>query len=67
MKKKQRFEVKEGESIDECLQRMQQLGYQPIKRMEKPVFTEVKGKEPVWKKQQIMFEGILIDNQQEKS
>ncbi len=50
MKKKQRFEVKEGESIDECLQRMQQLGYQPIKRMEKPVFTEVKGKEPVWKK-----------------
>lgn len=65
--KKQRFEVQEGETIDACLQRMHQLGYMPTKRMEKPVFAEDKQKEPVWIKQQIMFEGILAENEKKNT
>ncbi|WP_180954609.1 NETI motif-containing protein [Bacillus sp. V5-8f] len=58
------FEVTDGESIDECLDRMKEAGYLPIKRIEKPIFEEkVKdGKveyEPVQRK--IVFEGKLIE------
>ncbi|PLT33456.1 NETI motif-containing protein [Bacillus sp. V5-8f] len=63
-KKKEMFEVTDGESIDECLDRMKEAGYLPIKRIEKPIFEEkVKdGKveyEPVQRK--IVFEGKLIE------
>ena len=62
--KKQRYEVNENESIDECLDRMKKDGYFPVRRVEKPIFQEVKkGGEteyiPIARK--IIFEGRLID------
>lgn len=64
MSKKKRYEVEEHESIAECLNRMQADGYTPIRRIEKPVFKEVKknGKviqEPY--RQKIMFEARQIE------
>lgn len=61
-KKKERFVVEEGETIDDCLSRMEKLGYTPIRRMEEPVLKEVKvdGKiEIEVAYQRIVFEGIL--------
>ncbi|KMK91070.1 NETI motif-containing protein [Rossellomorea marisflavi] len=61
MRKKLLFEVKDGESIGDCLDRMKDQGYMPVRRMEKPVFEE-QGKEtyvPV--KQTIVFEGKKIE------
>lgn len=62
-KKKMKFEVQENESIDQCLRRMDKEGYQPVRRMEEPLFEEVKlnGKveiKPVGRK--IIFEGKLL-------
>nr|WP_285840955.1 NETI motif-containing protein [Cytobacillus kochii] len=53
----------ENETIDQCLDRMKQEGYFPIRRMEKPYFKEMKknGKteyEPAGQK--IVFEGQLL-------
>lgn len=61
MSKKLLFEVKDDESIGDCLDRMKDQGYMPVRRMEKPVFEE-QGKEtyvPV--KQTIVFEGKKIE------
>ena len=41
-KKKKEFEVQENETISDCLARMEKEGYRPVRRMEKPVFQEVK-------------------------
>ncbi|MGY4691148.1 NETI motif-containing protein [Salibacterium sp. K-3] len=59
MSKKKRFEVQEGETIEECLSRMKAEGFVPVSRREEPVFQEVKknGKtEKIPVKQQIVFE-----------
>jgi DNA-binding ferritin-like protein len=63
-KKKEIFEVADGESIDACLERIKAAGYFPIKRIEKPIFEEkIKdGKieyEPA--KRNIVFEAKLIE------
>lgn len=42
MKTKKQFEVQENESIEECLHRIKVEGYTPIKRIEKPIFKEIK-------------------------
>lgn len=63
-KKKVRFEVQESETIAECLERMEKEGYKPIKRMEKPIFSEKKSNEFVPIRQQIIFEGVLIKDEQ---
>lgn len=60
--KKKKFEVQEGESIHDCLERMNKEGYTPIRRMEEPVFQEVKKEgqvsiEPCGRK--IVFDGVL--------
>ncbi|MDQ0254078.1 DNA-binding PadR family transcriptional regulator [Evansella vedderi] len=58
--KKKRFTVEEGESINDCLNRMKKEGYLPVRRMEEPVLKEVKknGKiEVEVARQQIVFEG----------
>lgn len=39
-KNKKRFEVQENETIDQCLDRMKQEGYTPIRRAEEPIFRE---------------------------
>ena len=61
--KKQRFELQENESIDQCLERMKREGYVPVKRTEKPIFKEVKNgaqTEYVPIARQIIFEGKLL-------
>jgi hypothetical protein len=66
-KRKERFEVQESESIEDCLERMKAAGYQPIRRMEKPIFKEEtmnSKKKYVPVRQQIIFEGILIESEQ---
>ncbi|MFD1777068.1 NETI motif-containing protein [Fredinandcohnia salidurans] len=60
--KKQKFEVKDNETIDQCLDRMKAEGYFPVRRMEEPVFQEVTRNgeisvEPCGRK--IVFEGKL--------
>ncbi|MBM7553398.1 hypothetical protein JOC33_002305 [Thalassobacillus pellis] len=39
--KKMRFEVQEGETIEQCLARMKKEGYTPVRRTEEPIFKEV--------------------------
>ncbi|WP_316570630.1 NETI motif-containing protein [Neobacillus sp. YIM B06451] len=56
MGKKQLFEVKENETIDDCLERMEQLGFVPVRRIEKPIFKE-EGNEVIPAGRQILFEG----------
>ncbi|MEH7117575.1 NETI motif-containing protein [Neobacillus vireti] len=63
-KKKLQFEVQENESIEECLNRIKQQGYTPVRRIEKPIFQEVKNAgetiyEPIGR--QIVFEARLIE------
>ncbi|MEH7353888.1 NETI motif-containing protein [Neobacillus drentensis] len=63
-KKKVQFEVQENESIEDCLNRMKQQGYVPVRRTEKPIFQEVKkGNETIYEPigRQIVFEAKLID------
>ncbi|MEW9501876.1 NETI motif-containing protein [Jeotgalibacillus marinus] len=60
MSKKMWFDVEEQESIDDCLKRMTDLGFRPIRRMEEPVFQEVREgssvkREPI--RQKIRFQG----------
>lgn len=58
------FEVGENETIEGCLERMNDEGFRPVRRMEKPVFKEekVKGKsEIVPAGQKIVFEGKKTD------
>ncbi|WP_197276457.1 NETI motif-containing protein [Bacillus sp. JCM 19034] len=65
--RKKKFEVKDGETIDQCLERMKNEGYQPMRRIEKPLFeerTDRSTKEYVPIRQQIIFEGILTENEQ---
>ncbi|MGC4378547.1 NETI motif-containing protein [Fictibacillus sp. Mic-4] len=60
--KKKKFEVQDGETISECLDRMASEGYAPVRRMEEPIFQEVKrnGKTEVeLYGQKIVFEGKL--------
>jgi NETI protein len=61
---KKKFAVETGESISDCLDRMAKEGYTPVRRMEEPVFHEVKRNgrlEPEVKEQRIIFEGKLLE------
>lgn len=63
-KKKIRFEVKENETIAQCLERMKKSGYIPVGRFEKPIFKEIdtggiKTYQPVGRT--IIFEGKKSD------
>jgi hypothetical protein len=63
-KKKMQFEVQENETIEQCLQRMKQQGYSPVKRIEKPIFHEVKNGDETYYEpigRQIVFEGQLVE------
>jgi hypothetical protein len=59
---KRKFEVGDNETIDQCLERMRDEGYTPVRRIEEPVFQEVKREgqieiEPCGRK--IIFEGQM--------
>ncbi|MFD1708238.1 NETI motif-containing protein [Siminovitchia sediminis] len=61
MSSKKKFTVKENENIQDCLARMEQEGYTPVRRIEKPVFMEEKKKGKIEYKpisQKIIFEGV---------
>lgn len=52
-----KFEVKDNETIAQCLERMKLEGYMPVKRFQKPIFREnEKGEVEVYK-EQIIFTG----------
>ncbi|WP_163528676.1 NETI motif-containing protein [Halobacillus ihumii] len=40
-KNKKRFEVRDNESLDQCLKRISNEGYTPVRRAEEPIFQEV--------------------------
>lgn len=54
------FEVQEGETIEQCLERMQKEGYMAAGRKEEPVFEERDGK-PVPIRQRIRFKGVRLE------
>lgn len=63
-KGKEKFEVREGESIDECLDRIKAAGYFPVRRTEEPIFEEritngMAHYEPINRK--IVFEAKLLE------
>lgn len=50
------------ETIDQCLERIRQAGYSPVRRIEKPIFKEVienGEKKLIPDRQRIIFEAIL--------
>ena len=62
------FEVQEGETITECLERMKNQGYAPVRRTEKPIFQEVKkGNEVTYEPvgREIVFEARVIEKSEQ--
>lgn len=58
------FTVQEDETISECLERMKNQGYIPVRRTEKPIFQEIiKGKEVTYEPvgREIVFEAKIIE------
>lgn len=61
MSKKQLwFDVEELETIEQCLERMEQQGYMPVGRREEPIFHIVNG-EPTVLRQKIQFKGLKVE------
>lgn len=60
MKKQQKFKVEENETIQDCLQRMRDAGYTPVKRFEKPLYKENKNGTFEVYKQEIEFVGKIL-------
>lgn len=54
------FEVKENETMADCLERMKEEGYMPAGRKEEPLFEERDGI-PVPVRQIIKFKGVKIE------
>ncbi|NWK83927.1 NETI motif-containing protein [Staphylococcus sp. GSSP0090] len=61
MKKQQKFKVEDNETIQDCLQRMREAGYTPVKRFEKPIYKENKDGSLEILKQEIEFVGKMIE------
>ncbi|WP_245780813.1 NETI motif-containing protein [Gracilibacillus orientalis] len=59
---KKKFEVTKNETIDDCLARIKQEGYQPTRRVEEPIFTEENG-QPVPKDRKIVFDTKLVKHE----
>ncbi|HHU20553.1 MAG TPA: NETI motif-containing protein [Bacilli bacterium] len=60
--RKKTFERLADETIDQCLARIEQAGYTPIRRIEKPIFKEVienGEKKLIPDQQRIIFEVIM--------
>lgn len=51
------FEVREDETMEDCLERMKDAGYMAAGRKEEPLFEEVDGR-PVPVRQIVKFKGI---------
>lgn len=55
--KKMWFDREDDETLEQCLERIQRLGYTVVARREKPVFKQ-EGEEYIPVKQQTQFQGI---------
>ncbi|WP_141430358.1 NETI motif-containing protein [Bacillus sp. 03113] len=61
---KKTFEVQSNETIDQCLDRIKNEGYMPIRRTEKPIFEEIHQNDQTEYKpvgRQIVFEAKLLE------
>ncbi|PID01899.1 hypothetical protein CSV67_11150 [Sporosarcina sp. P2] len=56
-KQKVWFDREENETLDECLERIQSLGYTVVARREKPLFKQI-GEEYIPIRQQTQFQAI---------
>ncbi|WP_138417814.1 NETI motif-containing protein [Aquibacillus sediminis] len=66
-KNKKRFELQDGESIDQCLDRIKSQGYTPIRRTEQPIFQEVEQNGEVSYQphgRKIIFDAVLKKGEQ---
>ncbi|MGM0524135.1 MAG: NETI motif-containing protein [Bacillota bacterium] len=66
-RKKERFIKQTNESLDDCLDRIKQAGYMPVRRVEKPIFEEVLENGSKVNKvvsSDITFDAILIKDEQ---
>ncbi|GAK13348.1 NETI motif-containing protein [Geomicrobium sp. JCM 19039] len=61
MARKKTFEVVDNETIGDCLARIDEEGYRPVKRVEKPIFTEDREQNVTVKAQKIVFEAVAKD------
>ncbi|UXR69029.1 MULTISPECIES: NETI motif-containing protein [unclassified Staphylococcus] len=59
-----KFQVEENETIQDCLARMREAGYMPVKRFEKPVFKENTDGSVEVLRQEIIFTGKKINDEQ---
>jgi hypothetical protein len=53
------FDLREDETISDCLERMKEQGYAAVGRKEEPLFEEINGK-PVPIRQIVKFKGARI-------
>ena len=59
---KKKFNVLENESIADCLDRMKQEGYEPVRRVEKSVFKEENGQKiPLGRN--IIFDAVKVKHE----
>lgn len=58
-----KFRVNENETIADCLARMREEGYMPVRRIEKPVYTEEKNGNVEVLRQDIQFVGKKIESE----
>ncbi|WP_390622176.1 NETI motif-containing protein [Bacillus tuaregi] len=64
--KKVTYEVQENETVADCLNRIQQDGYTPVRRTEVPIFSEkIAGKEVTYEPtgRKIIFEVRKVESQ----
>ncbi|WP_197697104.1 NETI motif-containing protein [Staphylococcus simiae] len=55
-----KFKVEAEETITDCLQRMKDAGYMPVRRIEKPIYQENKDGSIEVLQQEIIFIGKKI-------
>ncbi|MBO1198370.1 NETI motif-containing protein [Staphylococcus simiae] len=55
-----KFKVEAEETITDCLQRMKEAGYMPVRRIEKPIYQENKDGSIEVLQQEIIFIGKKI-------
>lgn len=56
------FEMEENESPEQCIARIEKMGYRPIMRKEEPVFHIVDG-EVTYLRQKVRFKALLREEE----
>lgn len=58
------FEMEENETPEQCIERIEKLGYKPIMRKEEPVFQYIDG-EVTYFRQKVKFKAVLQKDENE--